>query len=145
MGIPKIQNFYATTPRRAVGWAVSNRRKKDLASRALERAVNLRQPPEGCIHHTDRGSQYCAHDDHKRLKRHGFKASMRGKGHCYDNAMAETFFKTLKAKLSWRQAWHTQRQCELALFQSINGAYNPRRRHSALGYKSPVTFERKAA
>ena len=131
--------------RRVVGWAVSNRLKKDLAIRALEMAVNLRQPPEGCIHHTDRGSQYCSHDYQKLLKRHGFKASMSGKGNCYDNAMAETFFKTLKAELVWRQPWHTRRQCELALFQYINGFYNPRRRHSALGYKSPVTFERKAA
>lgn len=131
--------------RRVLGWAVSNRLKKDLAIRALEMAVNLRQPPEGCIHHTDRGSQYCSHDDQKLLKRHGFKVSMSGKGNCYDNAMVETFFKTLKAELVWRQPWHTRRQCELALFQYINGFYNPRRRHSALGYKSPVTFERKAA
>ena len=131
--------------RRVVGWAVSNRLKKDLAIRALEMAVNLRQPPEGCIHHTDRGSQYCSHDYQKLLKRHGFKVSMSGKGNCYDNAMVETFFKTLKAELVWRQPWHTRRQCELALFQYINGFYNPRRRHSALGYKSPVTFEQKAA
>ena len=131
--------------RRVVGWAVSNKMKKDLAIRALEMAVNLRQPPEGCIHHTDRGSQYCSHDYQKLLKRYGFKASMSGKGNCYDNAMVETFFKTLKAELVWRQPWHIRRQCELALFQYINGFYNPRRRHSALGYKSPVTFERKAA
>ena len=131
--------------RRVVGWAVSNKMKKDLAIRALEMAVNLRQPPEGCIHHTDRGSQYCSHDYQKLLKRYGFKASMSGKGNCYDNTMVETFFKTLKAELVWRQPWHTRRQCELALFQYINGFYNPRRRHSALGYKSPVTFERKAA
>ena len=131
--------------RRVVGWAVSNRMKKDLAIRALEMAVNLRHPPEGCIHHTDRGSQYCSHDYQKLLKRQGFKVSMSGKGNCYDNAMVETFFKTLKAELVWRQPWHTRRQCELALFQYINGFYNPRRRHSALGYKSPVTFERKAA
>ena len=116
-------------------WPVGHWRGRSTCASRLKAAFTIRTG----------GSQYCAHDDHKRLKRHGFKASMRGKGHCYDNAMAETFFKTLKAKLSWRQAWHTQRQCELALFQSINGAYNPRRRHSALGYKSPVTFERKAA
>ena len=70
---------------------------------------------------------------------------MSGKGNCYDNAVVETFFKTLKAELVWRQPWYTRRQCELALFQYINGFYNPRRRHSALGYKSPVTFERKVA
>jgi transposase InsO family protein len=62
-----------------------------------------------------------------------------------DNAVVETFFKTLKAELVWRQPWYTRRQCQLALFQYINGFYNPRRRHSALGYKRPVTFDRKAA
>lgn len=131
--------------RRVIGWAVSNRLKKDLAIRALKMAINLRRPPKGCIHHTDRGSQYCSHDYQKLLRKHGFKVSMSGKGNCYDNAVVETFFKTLKAELIWRQPWYTRRQCELALFQYINGFYNPRRRHSALGYKSPVTFERKAA
>ena len=137
-----IIDLYA---RRVVGWAVSNRLKKDLAIRALEMAINLRQPPKGCIHHTDRGSQYCSHKYQTLLTQHGFKVSMSGKGNCYDNAVVETFFKTLKAELVWRQPWYTRRQCELALFQYINGFYNPRRRHSALGYKSPVTFERKVA
>ena len=117
----------------------------DSAIRALKMAINLRQPPKGCIHHTDRGSQYCSHDYQKLLKQHGFKVSMSRKGNCWDNAVVETFFKTVKAELIWRQPWYTRRQCELALFQYINGFYNPRRRHSALGYKSPVTFERKAA
>ena len=131
--------------RRVVGWAVSNRMKKDLAIRALKMALNLRQPPKGCIHHTDRGSQYCSHDYQKLLKQHGFKVSMSRKGNCWDNAVVETFFKTVKAELIWRQLWYTRRQCEMALFQYINGFYNPRRRHSALGFKSPVTFKRKAA
>jgi transposase InsO family protein len=131
--------------RRVVGWAVSNRLKKDLAIRALKMAINLRQPPKGCIHHTDRASQYCSHEYQKPLKEHGFKVSMSRKGNCWDNAVVETFFKTVKAELIWRQPWYTRRQCELALFQYINGFYNPRRRHSALGYKRPVTFQRKAA
>jgi putative transposase len=108
--------------RRVIGWAVSNRMKRDLAIRALEMAVALRQPPEGCIHHTDRGSQYC-----------------------YDNSMVETFFKSIKAELIWRNRWDTRRQAEGAIFQYINGFYNPRRRHSSLGGKSPLAFERKAA
>ena len=137
-----IMDLYS---RRVVGWAVCNRLKKDLAIRALKRAINLRQPPKGCIHHTDRGSQYCSHEYQKPLKEHGFKVSMSRKGNCWDNAVVETFFKTVRAELIWRQPWYTRRQCELALFQYINGFYNPRRRHSALGYKSPVTFERKAA
>lgn len=131
--------------RRVIGWAVSNRLKKDLALRALQMAINLRRPAEGCIHHTDRGSQYCAHDYQKVLRQHSFKVSMSGKGNCWDNAITETFFKTLKAELIWRQTWHTRRQAEAAVFQYINGFYNPRRKHSALGYKSPLAFERKVA
>jgi putative transposase len=131
--------------RRVIGWAVSNRMKRDLAIRALDMAVALRQPPKGCIHHTDRGSQYCSHDYQKRLRKHGFLVSMSGKGNCYDNAAVETFFKTLKAELIWRSAWQTRRKVELALFEYINGFYNPRRRHSTLGGKSPLAFERLAA
>jgi putative transposase len=131
--------------RRVIGWAVSNRMKRDLAIRALDMAVALRQPPKSCIHHTDRGSQYCSHDYQKRLQKHGFKVSMSGKGNCYDNAAVETFFKTLKAELIWRSAWQTRRKAELALFEYINGFYNPRRRHSTLGGKSPLAFERLAA
>ena len=131
--------------RRIVGWAVSNRMKRDLAIRALDMAVALRQPPKGCIHHTDRGSQYCSHDYQKRLKKHGFEISMSGKGNCYDNAVVETFFKTLKAEFIWRSTWQTRRQTEIALFEYINGFYNPRRRHSTLGGKSPLAFEKVAA
>ena len=131
--------------RRVVGWAVSNRMKRDLAIRALKMAIAFRQPPKGCIHHTDRGSQYCSHDYQKVLRQHGFKASMSGKGNCYDNAAVETFFKTIKAELIWRHPWETRRKAEMAIFEYINGFYNPRRRHSALGWKSPVAFERKVA
>ncbi len=131
--------------RRVIGWAVSNRMKRDLAIRALDMAVALRKPPKGCIHHSDRGSQYCSHDYQKCLRQHGFKASMSGKGNCYDNAVGEAFFKTIKAELIWRHPWHTRRAAELAIFEYINGFYNPRRRHSALGWKSPLAFERIAA
>ena len=131
--------------RRVIGWVVSNRMKKDLAIRALQMAINLRQPTPGCIHHTDRGSQYCSHDYQKVLCKQGFQVSMSGKGNCYDNAAAETFFKSLKAELIWRHNWTTRRETEVALFEYINGFYNPRRRHSALGWKSPLAFERKAA
>ena len=129
-------------PCRAV---VSNRMKRDLAIRALKMAIAFRAPPKGCIHHTDRGSQYCSHDYQKILRQHDFKASMSGKGNCYDNAAVETFFKTIKAELIWRHSWETRRQAEMAIFEYINGFYNPRRRHSTLGWKSPVAFERKVA
>jgi putative transposase len=150
--------------RRVIGWAVSNRMKRDLAIRALNMAIAFRAPPKGCIHHTDRGSQYCSHDYQKILRQHGFKVSMSGKGNCYEfkdglrsrsddpgdhltsqNAAVETFFKTIKAELIWRRSWETRRQAEMAIFEYINGFYNPRRRHSALGWKSPVAFERKVA
>jgi len=68
---------------------------------------------------------------------------MSGKGNCYDNAAVETFFKTIKAELIWRRSWETRRHAEMAIFEYINGFYNPRRRHSALGWKSPVAFEKK--
>ena len=76
--------------RRVIGWAVSNRMKRDLATRALKMAVALRQSPKGCIHHTDRGSQYCSLDYQKLLRQHGFKVSMSGKGNCYVNSAVET-------------------------------------------------------
>nr|WP_139231382.1 IS3 family transposase [Aliiroseovarius crassostreae] len=131
--------------RRVIGWAVSNRMKRDLAIRALNMAIALRRPSKGCIHHTDRGSQYCSHDYQKILRQHGFKVSMSGTGNCYDNAAVETFFKTIKAELLWQRSWRTRRDAEMAIFEYINGFYNPRRRHSALGWKSPLAFERKVA
>lgn len=131
--------------RRVIGWAVSNRLKRDLAIRALDMAIALRRPSPGCIHHTDRGSQYCSHDYQKQLRKHGFEVSMSGKGNCYDNAVVETFFKTIKAEFIWRRTWHTRRQAEIAIFEYINGFYNPRRRHSTLGGKTPIAFERKVA
>jgi transposase InsO family protein len=131
--------------RRVIGWAVSNRMKRDLAIRALKMAIALRSPPPDCIFHSDRGSQYCSHDDQKILREHGFKTSMSGKGNCCDNAAIETFFKTIKAELIWRRTWETRRQAETAIFQYINGFYNSRRRHSALGGKSPLAFKRQVA
>jgi putative transposase len=145
--------------RRVIGWAVSNRMKRDLAIRALKMAIALRSPPKGCIFHSDRGSQYCSHDYQKILREHGFQVSMSGKGNCYDNAavlrrenspldcflILLTFFKTIKAELIWRRTWETRRQAETAIFQYVNGFYNPRRRHSALGGKSPVAFEPQVA
>lgn len=131
--------------RRVVGWAVSDRMKKDLAIRALEMAIHLRKPPKGCIFHSDRGSQYCSYAFQKTLQAGGLVPSMSGKGNCYDNAAVETFFKSLKAEVLWRQNWPTRRQAETAIFQYINGFYNPRRRHSYLGGISPLAFEAKAA
>ena len=101
--------------RRVIGWAVSNRMKRDLTIRALNMAVALRQPPEGCIHHTDRGSQYCSNEYQRRLSKLGFWVSMSGKGNCYDISMVDTFFKSIKAELIWRNKWDTRRQAEGAV------------------------------
>lgn len=131
--------------RRVIGWAVSNRMKRDLAVRALNMAIALRRALKECIHHTDRGSQYCSHDYQKILRQNGFKVSMSGTGNCYDNAAVETFFKTIKAEVLWQRSWRTRRDAGMAIFEYINGFYNPRRRHSALGWKSPLAFERKVA
>jgi putative transposase len=119
--------------RSAIGWAVSNRMKRDLAIRALNMAIAFKSPSKDCIHHTDSGSQYCSHDYQNILRQNGFKMSMSGKGNCYDNAAVETFYKTTKAELIWRRSWETRRQAEIAIFEYINCFYNPRRRHSALG------------
>jgi putative transposase len=89
--------------RRVIGWAVSNRMKRDLATRVLKMAIALRSLPRGCIFHSDRGSQHCSRDYQKILREHGFKGSMSGKGNCFDNAAIETVFKTIKAELIWRR------------------------------------------
>jgi putative transposase len=127
--------------RRIIGWATSDRMKKDLAMRALRRAIALRSPPKDVIHHSDRGSQYCSADYQKILKDRGFVRSMSGKGNCYDNAMVETVFKTLKAERIWRTIFLSRSAAEIAIGRYIDGFYNPVRRHSALGYKSPCDFE----
>lgn len=127
--------------RRIVGWSVSDRMKRSLAMDALRRAIVLRQPPRGLIHHSDRGSQYCSADYRRLVQDHGFIASMSGRGNCYDNAMVETVFKTIKSELIWRTAFTSRDQASKAIGQYIEAFYNPRRRHSSLGYKSPTTFE----
>jgi putative transposase len=127
--------------RRIVGWQLSDRMKRGLAIDALQRAINLRQPSPGLIHHSDRGSQYCSADYRRLVRDHGFVASMSGRGNCYDNAMVETVFKTIKSELIWRTAFKSRDQASTAIGQYIEGFYNPRRRHSSLGYVSPATFE----
>lgn len=129
--------------RRIIGWAISDRMKKDLAMKALQRAIDLRQPSAGVIHHSDRGSQYCSGDYRKLLSGNGFVVSMSGRGNCYDNAMVETVFKTIKSELVWRTSFTSRDQATKAVGHYIDGFYNPTRRHSSLGYQSPIAFERK--
>ena len=104
----------------------------------------MRQPRAGLIHHSDKGSQYCSSDYQAELTKRGIQISMSGKGNCYDNAMVETFFKTLKSELIWRTIFQTRDQAKHAIGRYIDGFYNPVRRHSALGFSSPAKFEKLA-
>lgn len=131
--------------RRVVGWATSDRLHKELALSALRRAIVIRRPPAGLIHHADRGGQYCAIEYQAELRRHGILISMSGKGNCYDNAMVETFFKTLKSELVWRTIFQSRADATAAIGRYIDAFYNPVRRHSALDFKSPLQFERRVA
>ena len=131
--------------RRVVGWAAGDRLHKELALAALRRALVVRRPAAGLLHHSDRGSQYCSDAYQAELRRHGIVVSMSGRGNCYDNAMVETFFKTLKSELVWRTAFQTRTEAIEALTRYIDGFYNPRRRHSALGFVSPIQFEKRNA
>lgn len=131
--------------RRVVGWSVSDRLHRRLARQALEKAITMRRPPKGLIHHSDRGSQYYSLDYQKVLRANDIIISMSGKGNCYDNAMVEAFFRTLKSELVWRTVLQTRRDAEIAIARYIEGFYNPIRRHSSLDYLSPAQFERIAA
>ncbi|WP_425434990.1 IS3 family transposase [Loktanella atrilutea] len=130
--------------RRVVGWATSDRLKRDLVVEALRRALVARNPAPGLVHHSDRGSQYCSIDYQALLRQRGILISMSGRGNCYDNAMVETFFKTIKSELVWPVAWQSRQQAENAVARYIDGFYNPVRRHLSLGFQSPIAFERKA-
>jgi transposase InsO family protein len=105
----------------------------------------MRRPAAGLIHHSDRGSQNHSVDYQAELKAHGILISMSGRGNCFDNAMVETFFKTLKSELIWRTAFETRADAAAATGRYIDGFYNPIRRHSALDFTSPAQFEKMAA
>ena len=131
--------------RRVVGWAAGDRLHKELALTALRRALVMRRPAAGLLHHSDRSSQYCSNKYHAELQRHGIVISMFGKGNCYDNAMVGTFFKTLKSEMVWRTVFQNRTEATEALARYIDGFYNPCRRHSALGFVSPIHFEKQSA
>ena len=131
--------------RRVVGWATGDRLHRDLALAALYKALTMRRPAAGLIHHCDRGSQYCSIDYQAELKKHGILVSMSGKANCYDNAMGETCFNTLKSELVWRTVFYTRQPADRAIGRYIDGFYNPLRRHAALDFTSPAQFEKHAA
>ncbi len=127
--------------RRVVGWAMSDRPHAGLVLAALTMALGRRQPAPGLVHHTDQGRQYAATAYQDLLARHGILPSMSRKGHCYDNAVVESFFSTLKNELVHHHAWPTRADARTAIFDYIETFYNPRRLHQALGYCSPAEYE----
>jgi putative transposase len=127
--------------RRIVGWSMATHLRTELVLDALDMALHQRRP-EGVVHHSDQGSQYTAIAFGLRCKEAGVRPSMGSAGDCYDNAMAESFFATLECELLDRYRFHTQAQAKMAVFDFIEGFYNPRRRHSSIGQMSPVNFER---
>jgi putative transposase len=129
--------------RRVVGWKVSDRMTDDLVIDALNKAIIRGQIRTDAIIHSDRGSQYSSNDFRKLLKRHGLRQSMSGKGNCYDNAQAESFWARLKAELLEDGAFRYVDEARSEVFSYIEGYYNRIRRHSAIGYLSPIDFERK--
>ena len=130
--------------RRVVGWAIGETMTAELVLQALNMALQQRRP-DGVIHHSDQGSQYASIAFGERCKRMGVRPSMGSVGDAYDNAMAESFFASLECELIDRRSWQTKTEARLALFTYIEGWYNPRRRHSALEYLSPMNFESKHA
>lgn len=123
-----------------VGYAMAERMTQNLVGRALFRAVQQKRPSAGLIHHSDRGSQYCAHDYRKLLAQFGMKASMSRKGNCYDNAPMESFWGSLKNELVYNCHYATRVEAEASIREYIEIFYNRQRRHSRLGYMAPAVF-----
>lgn len=127
--------------RRVVGWATSATPDRTLALAALQRALALRQPAPGLVHHTDRGSPYTSGVYQALLAARGITGSMSRAGNCWDNAVAESFFATLEHELIAPHDWATRWEAHRAIGTYIEGWYNPKRRHSSLGYRSPMQYE----
>ena len=129
--------------RRVIGWALSERLERGLALDALAMALKQRQPSSGLLHHSDRGSQYASHEYQQLLARYGILSSMSRSGNCWDNAVAESFFATLKLELVYQTRWSSPAEARSAVFEYIELFYNRQRRHSALGYLCPSQFEQR--
>lgn len=127
--------------RKIIGWAMGTNMRTELILEALQMAITQRQP-SGVIHHSDRGSQYTSYAFGKRCQEAGIMPSMGSVGDAYDNAMAESFFATLEREVLNRRRFRSQAEARMAIFEWIEGWYNPHRRHSGLGYRSPVNYER---
>lgn len=127
--------------RRVIGWAMSPRPDQQVALTALQMALTHRRPRPGLIHHTDQGATYTSLAYQRQLQQAGLVASMSRKGNCYDNAVVESFFSTLKNELVHDQDFLTREEAQAAVFEFIEVFYNRQRRHQTLGYVSPVQFE----
>jgi len=126
--------------RKIVGWSMANHLRTELVLDALEMAISQRRP-DGVIHHSDQGSQYTSLAFGKRCREAGVRPSMGSVGDAYDNAMCESFFATLECELLERRRFTSKIEAKMACFSFIEGWYNPLRLHSALGYRSPMTYE----
>jgi putative transposase len=128
--------------RKIVGWSMADHLETELVSDALKMALVQRCPASGdLVHHSDRGVQYASDAYQQLLSRHGIEASMSGRGDCYDNAMMESFWATLKTELVHQEHYATHEQARQSIFEYIEVFYNRKRLHSSLGYKSPESFE----
>ena len=128
--------------RRVVGWAMANHLRTELVLDALNMALQQRQPAN-VIHHSDQGTQYTSIAFGRRCKQAGVRPSMGSVGDCYDNAMCESFFATLECELIDRTTFRTHAEAKLAIFEFIEGWYNPHRRHSSIDYLSPINYEKR--
>jgi putative transposase len=128
--------------RKIVGWAMESHLRTELVLVALDTALAQRRP-DAVVHHSDRGCQYTSYAFGKRCREMNVMPSMGSVGDAYDNAMAESFFATLEREVLDRRRFKTQAEAKLVVFEWIEGWYNPHRRHSSLGRKSPVNFERR--
>jgi putative transposase len=129
--------------RRVVGWAMADHLRTELVVDALDMAIWNRRPGDGLVHHSDQGCQYTSLAFGRRLRETGLVASMGSVGDCFDNAVTESFFATLECELLDRSRFATRTQARTAVFDYVEGFYNPRRRHSTLGYLSPAEYERR--
>ena len=130
--------------RRVIAWGMGSRLTQELATGALTMAIEHRRPAHGVVHHTDRGSQYAATRYRELLADHGLTASMSRRGNCWDNAVVESFFHTLKTEHVHHQRYRTREDARQDMFEWIEVFYNRVRRHSTLGYRSPAEFEARA-
>lgn len=127
--------------RRIVGWSMARHMRTDLVLNALRMALGNRLPDKDLVHHSDRGSQYASFRYQELLERQGITCSMSRRGDCYDNAVVESFFGTLKTELIYRRSWPDRQAARSAIHDYIEVFYNRKRRHSTLGYRSPAEFE----